>query len=239
MQRPAVLAVALIVLLGTATRAGAPMVRSAAQSQLLTAQDVPQPVGWDKELTLPPPRDLNPDPRILEFNLEARIAAIEITPGVTTPVWTYNGMLPGPYLRAKVGDTVIVHFKNALPEETTIHWHGVRVPNDMDGAPGMTQKPVAPGGEFRYQFIVRDAGTYWYHPHTNSAAQVGWGLYGPIVVEDPSDPKVFGDDLVLMLSDMSLDDKARLLPKDNGGEFGDLFGREGSVLLVNGKCGPA
>ncbi len=74
MQRPAVLAAALIVLLGTATRAGAPMVRSAAQSQPLTAQDVPQPVGWDKELTLPQPRDLNPDPGILEFNLEARIA---------------------------------------------------------------------------------------------------------------------------------------------------------------------
>ena len=238
MQRPAFLAVALVVLLSPATHGGGPMVRSAATSQPLTAQDVTQPEGWDKELTLPLPQDLNPDPRILEFNLEARIASIEITPGVTTPVWTYNGMLPGPYLRAKVGDTVIVHFKNALPEETTIHWHGVRVPNDMDGTPGMTQKPVAPGGEFRYQFVVRDAGTYWYHPHTNSAAQVGWGLYGPIVVEDPNDSKSFGDDLVLMLSDMSLDDKARLLPKDNGGEFGDLFGREGSVLLVNGKVRP-
>jgi FtsP/CotA-like multicopper oxidase with cupredoxin domain len=108
----------------------------------------------------------------------------------------------------------------------------------MDGAPGMTQDPVAPGGTFRYEFVLRDAGTYWYHPHVNSAAQVGWGLYGPIVVADPADSTAFGDDLVLMLSDMSLDGTAQLLPKDNGGSFGDLFGREGSVLLVNGKVRP-
>ena len=228
MQRPAVLAAALIVLLGTATRAGAPMVRSAAQSQPLTAQDVSQPEGWDADLTLPQPTDLNPDPRIVEINLEAKIASLEITPGVLTPVWTYNGLLPGPYIRATVGDTVIVHFKNSLPEETTIHWHGVRVPNSMDGAPGLTQAPVKPGGEFRYEFVVRDAGTYWYHPHPDSSAQVGWGLYGPIVVEDPHDPNVFGDDLVLMFSDMSLDAQGQLLAKDNGGEFGSLFGREGA-----------
>jgi FtsP/CotA-like multicopper oxidase with cupredoxin domain len=102
----------------------------------------------------------------------------------------------------------------------------------------MTQDPVEPGGIFRYEFVVRDAGTYWYHPHSNSAAQVGWGLYGPIVVEDPSDPEAFGDDLVLMLSDMTLDDQGQLLPADNGGAFGDLFGREGSVLLVNGRVRP-
>ena len=84
MPRPAFLAVALIVLLGTATRGGGPPVRSAAASQPLTARDVTQPEGWDKNLTLPPPQDLSPDPKILEFNLEARIASIEITPGAVT-----------------------------------------------------------------------------------------------------------------------------------------------------------
>src|SRR6187399_226674 len=211
---------------------------SSATARPLTAQDVAQPEGWDDDLRLRQPEDLNPDPGILEFNLEARLAEIEIVPGVKTPVWTYNGMLPGPYIRANVGDTVIIHFKNSLPEATTIHWHGVRVPNNMDGSPGMTQAPIAPGESFRYEFVVKDAGTYWYHPHINSAAQVGWGLYGPIVVEDPSDPKIFGDDLVLMLSDVSLDERGQLLPKDNGGAFGDLFGREGNTILVNGKVRP-
>jgi FtsP/CotA-like multicopper oxidase with cupredoxin domain len=204
----------------------------------LGALDVEQPKGWDDDLRLPQPQDLNPAPDVLEINLEAKVVDLEITPGTKTSVWTYNGRLPGPYIRAKIGDTVVVHFKNSLPEETTIHWHGLRVPNNMDGAPGMTQDPIAPGGTFTYEFVVRDAGTYWYHPHVNSAAQVGWGLYGPIVVEDPADAKVFGDDLLLVLSDMSLDGQSTLLPKDNGGSFGDLFGREGNVLLVNGKVRP-
>jgi FtsP/CotA-like multicopper oxidase with cupredoxin domain len=231
-----VLIAALCVLLGTL--APGPVGVAAQDPPHAAAADVPQPDGWDADLTLPQPADLNPAPDVLEFNLEAKIAEVEVMPGVKTPVWTYNGMLPGPYIRAKVGDTVIVHFTNSLPEDTTIHWHGLRVPNNMDGAPGMTQDPIKPGGTFRYEFVVRDAGTYWYHPHSNSAAQVGWGLYGPIVVTDPDDTAAFGDDLVLMLSDMSLDDQGQPVAKDNGGSFGDLFGREGNVLLVNGRVKP-
>lgn len=231
---------ALLVLLGVSgivrserTAAAAP-----ALAQAQRAEDVGQPDGWDDDLALSQPDDLNPAPNVLEFNLEARIANLEITPGVSTAVWTYNGTLPGPYIRAKVGDTLIVHFRNSLPEPTTIHWHGVRVPNDMDGAPGMTQDPIAPGATFRYEFVLRDAGTFWYHPHHDSSDQVGRGLYGPIVVADPDDPDVFGDDLVLMLSDLSLDEDGRLSEKGGGGAFGDLFGREGNVMLVNGKVRP-
>ncbi len=237
-QPQPLLRVVLIVLLGSSVFGAPAGTAPTPQAPRPAARDVPQPAGWDADLALPQPADLNPAPNVLEFNLDARVANIEITPGVVTPAWTYNGTLPGPYIRANVGDTVIVHFTNSLPESTTIHWHGLRVPNAMDGAPGMTQPPIAPGGTFRYEFVVRDAGTYWYHPHQNSAAQVGWGLYGPIVVVDPADPEAFGDDLVLMLSDISLDSDGRLLPKDNGGAFGDLFGREGPTVLVNGKVRP-
>jgi FtsP/CotA-like multicopper oxidase with cupredoxin domain len=203
-----------------------------------TASQVPQPQGWDSDLALTIPTDLNPDPAILEIELEAIIKEMEILPGKMTPVWTYNGSLPGPLIKLQVGQRLIVHFKNHLLEDTSIHWHGLRVPNDMDGAPGFTQDPVQPDGEFTYDFVVNDAGTFWYHPHINSAAQVGFGLYGPIVVEDPADPAVFGDDLVLMLSDMSLDENGQLQSPDVGTDFGDLFGREGEVLLVNGKVMP-
>jgi FtsP/CotA-like multicopper oxidase with cupredoxin domain len=102
----------------------------------------------------------------------------------------------------------------------------------------VTQAPIEPGGEFRYEYTLTDAGTYWYHPHTDSSAQVGRGLYGTILVEDPADPEAFGDDLVMILSDMGLDEQGEFLPADSGGNFGDLFGREGSVLLVNGKLRP-
>ena len=202
------------------------------------ALEVEQPEGWADELALNIPRDLNPDPDVVEIELEARVADIEFLDGYPTPAWTYGGTVPGPLIRAKVGDRVIVHFRNELPEATSIHWHGLRVPNEMDGVPGVTQDPVMTGGSFRYEFTVDDAGTYWYHPHINSAAQVGWGMYGPIVVEDPEDDEAFGDDVVLVLSDIGLTDVGEFLPADTGGEFGDLFGREGTVVLVNGKVLP-
>jgi FtsP/CotA-like multicopper oxidase with cupredoxin domain len=202
------------------------------------AAAVTQPEGWADELALALPVDMNPDPHVLEIELDARLADVELAPSKSTPAWTYNGTVPGPLLRTEVGDRVIVHFTNHLPEATTIHWHGLRVPNEMDGAPGHTQEPIAAGASFRYEFTVDDAGTYWYHPHINSSAQVGWGLYGAIVVEDPADPAAFGDELVLVLSDVSIDDTGALLPADNGGEFGDLFGREGNLMLINGQVLP-
>lgn len=204
----------------------------------LHALDVEQPEGWDDDFALVEPVDMNPDPNILEIELESKLAELELIPGYKTPAWTYGGTIPGPLIRAKVGDRVIVHFKNSLPEATSIHWHGVRVKNGMDGVPGVTQPPVEAGGEFLYDFVVHDAGTFWYHPHINSAAQVGWGMYGPIVVVDPNDPKELGDDLILMMSDISLEEDGQFQPVDSGGKFGDLFGREGTVLLVNGKVMP-
>jgi FtsP/CotA-like multicopper oxidase with cupredoxin domain len=204
----------------------------------LTALDVSQPDGWDADVALQAAVDLNPDPAVVEVELEAKLAEVELLPGTKTLAWTYNGTVPGPLIRARIGDRVVVHFKNSLPAATTIHWHGIRVPNAMDGAAGMTQAAVDSGASFEYDFTVEDAGTYWYHPHMDSSAQVGQGLYGPIVVEDPADPKEFGDDLVLIVSDASLTETGELVPADSGGAFGDLFGREGAVVLVNGKVHP-
>ena len=105
-----------------------------------------QPAGWDAGVALRPARDKNPDPRIVEVDLTARVADLEFIPGKPTPAWTYDGGAPGPIIRASVGDRVIVHFHNELPEATTVHWHGVRVPADMDGTPGESQPEVPPGG---------------------------------------------------------------------------------------------
>ena len=209
-----------------------------ARASAVGALDVEQPAGWKDELALAAAVDVDPDPNVVEVELEAKMTDIEIVPGKPTPVWTYNGSLPGPMIRAKVGDKIVVRFKNSLPEPTSIHWHGLRLPNHMDGVPGLTQDPIEPGGDFVYEFEARDAGTYWYHPHINSAPQVGRGLYGSLIVEDPADSEAFGDELVLVLSDLSIDENGQFFEDDAGGEFGDLFGREGRVLLVNGKVQP-
>ena len=203
-----------------------------------------QPVGWDVAARLPEAVDRDVSPDVLEVDLEARVASIQIVPGGPTPVWTYNGQLPGPLLRAPVGARVIVHFTNNLPEETTIHWHGVRLTADMDGVPAHSQPAVPPGGSFDYAFTVPDSGLYWYHPHVRSARQVGDGLYGALLVEPRPAPAVreepdgLGDPLVLVLSDIGVNDDGTLLDREAGGDLLKLFGGEGTVVLVNGKIAP-
>ncbi len=199
---------------------------------------ISQPTELADELTLRTPVDLDPDPNVLELNLEARVAPIEFIPGVPTIAWTYDGAVPGPLIRAKVGDRVRVHFKNSLPEPTSIHWHGLRIPTAMDGVPEHGQAPVPPGATFDYEFTLPDAGTFWYHPHFASSAQVGNGLYGPLIVDDPNEPPGLGDESVLVLSDIALNPDGTLIPADAGGDATLLAGGEGSLLLVNGRVQP-
>ena len=118
-------------------------------------------------------------------------------------VWAFNKTVPGPELRFKRGDTLSIDFLNQLEEGSSIHWHGVRNINAMDGVAGLTQPEVMPEGQFRYQFSLNDAGTYWYHSHAKTWSQVARGLYGPLIVEDESDPEV-DQDLVLMIDDWLL-----------------------------------
>ena len=104
------------------------------------------------------------------FSLRAAPGAARLVPDPhpETPAWCYNGKVPRPELRVRQGDRLRIDVTNGLAEETTVHWHGVRVPHAMDGVPHLTQRPVAPGETFTYEFDAVDAGTFWYHPHQRS-----------------------------------------------------------------------
>ncbi len=197
-----------------------------------------QPDNWNQELILPTLPDQNAASNILEISLQAIEATQEIVPGTATPVWTYNGTLPGPLIRAKAGDTLIAHVENQLPDPTTIHWHGIRLPNSMDGVPEHTQPAIEPGQSFDYIFSLPDPGLYWYHPHVDSAIQAGSGLYGALWVEDPTEPADLGDPVILVLSDIGLREDGTLSDPASGGDTATLFGREGQYILVNGKRNP-
>src|SRR5262245_45663248 len=112
------------------------------------------------------------------------------------PLWGYNGTVPGPTLRVKRGDELRVRLVNELAEETTVHWHGVRLPNALDGVPQLTQPAIAPGASFDYRFRPPDAGTFWYHAFV--PGQVDKGLHGALIVEEP-EPIEIDRDVVLLL----------------------------------------
>lgn len=114
----------------------------------------------------------------------------------TMEAWAYNGQVPGPVIRARVGDRIRIVVTNHLPEPTTIHWHGVALPISQDGVPGISQDPIAPGTSFTYEFDLKAPGLAMYHPHFNTLAQQSKGLYGTLVVDpaegpDPSALEVF------------------------------------------------
>jgi multicopper oxidase len=119
--------------------------------------------------------------------------------GPVVPTWTYGGQIPGPEIRVRKGQTLQALLVNQLPVETTVHWHGVAIRNDMDGVPGMTQAPVPAGREFTYGFAVAEPGTYWYHPHVG--VQLDRGLYGPLIVEDPAESAGYEHDWTVVLDD--------------------------------------
>src|SRR3546814_4251084 len=129
---------------------------------------------------------------ITEMRLRAAPGRTRLVPEPhgETPAWCYNGQVPGPEIRVRQGDRLRVHVENSLEEETTVHWHGLRVPNAMDGVPHLTQTPIGPGEVFTYEFDAVDAGTFWYHPHQRSFEQVGRGLYGPLIIEEAEAPRV-------------------------------------------------
>jgi FtsP/CotA-like multicopper oxidase with cupredoxin domain len=118
------------------------------------------------------------------------------------PTWSFGGQVPGPEIRVRAGQNLQALLVNRLPVETTVHWHGVAIRNDMDGVPGMTQAPVPAGQEFTYSFAVAKPGTYWYHPHVG--VQLDRGLYGPLIVEDPAEPADYDHDWTVVLDDWTV-----------------------------------
>ncbi|MCK4841317.1 MAG: multicopper oxidase domain-containing protein, partial [Methylococcales bacterium] len=184
------------------------------------------------------PKNIDPTENIVDFELVASESEWGLIPPYRTKVWSYNGKISGSVIRMQLGDTLRVKFSNQLPQPTTVHWHGVRVPNAMDGVPGVTQAAIQPGESFIYQFTPKDAGTFWFHPHVNAAEQVERGLHGVLIVEDKAEPD-YSQDIVFVLDDW-------LLGKDREiySEFvtrHDLAhdGRWGNVLTVNGKLKPS
>ena len=172
--------------------------------------------------------------RVILVELEAREIDWEFVPGTKTRAWGYNGQIPGPTLEGQVGDVLEIRFTNRLPEPTNIHWHGLRVPAAMDGTENV-QRSVAPGETFVYRFRLPDAGTFWYHPHTNETVQLEMGLYGPLIVRGPDEPRL-DTERVLVLDDIKLDKQGQIAPFGSIVEHHD--GREGDTRLVNGKAEP-
>ncbi len=121
------------------------------------------------------------------FHLRAEPVQHEIAPGLTINAWGYNGTTPGPVIEATEGERLRIYVTNALPEPTTIHWHGIQLPNGMDGVAGLTQPPIEPGKTFRYEFVVDRAGTFMYHPHADEMTQIALGMMGMIVVHARTD----------------------------------------------------
>ena len=171
--------------------------------------------------------------------LTAAPATIDLG-GTMVDTWAFDGAVPGGLLRATVGDSLDVTLRNRLPEPTTVHWHGLALRNDMDGVPGITQEPVAPGAEYRYQFQLRHPGTYWFHPHVGT--QLDRGLYAPLLIDDPSDPVETDVDAVLMLDDWldgtgrTPDDELARLRREGmamGGMGGMTMGGSGMTMDVD------
>ena len=136
--------------------------------------------------------------RTVTARLDARQVTLDLG-GTTVRTWAYGDDVPGPLIRATAGDLVTVQVTNGLPTGTSVHWHGIRLRNDMDGVPGLTQAPIAVGSTFTYSFTAPDPGTYFYHPH--SGVQLDRALYGPLVVDDPADPGDHDVEWIVVLDD--------------------------------------
>lgn len=173
------------------------------------------------------------------FRLEAKAVRWKILSDTRVTAWTYNGLVPGPQIRVPYGQRVRIEVKNSLPEPTTVHWHGIDVPNAMDGVPDITQKPIEPGATFTYAFTAKPAGrdskggTFFYHSHFDEDRQVGLGLSGAFVIDPPSGPR-YDVDRTIAISEWTVDPStgATRPAMEMEGMFPNYF-------TLNGKSFPA
>lgn len=154
-------------------------------------------------------------PPEMEFKLEGDTKVAEITvkpvkwqvaPDKIVDTYSYNGIIPGPTIRVTEGDKLRFKVKNELPESTSIHWHGVHVPNKQDGVPFITQPPIQPGETFVYEFTAKNPGSHMYHSHHNSADQVTRGLLAAFIIDpkDPGQEPAFDSDYTMILNDYNV-----------------------------------
>jgi YVTN family beta-propeller protein len=179
------------------------------------------------------PLDYRLEDGVKVFDLRAEPVLWNILDGVTVTAWTYNSTVPGPMIRVTEGDRVRINFTNNLPEPTTIHWHGLNVPNGMDGVPGVTQEAVQPGETFTYEFEARPVGTFMYHSHFDSDVQVSVGLYAPFII-DPTQPETPAPDVdvTLMFSEWRVVDGLTYPAMP-------MAGSEPNYFTINGHAFPA
>jgi FtsP/CotA-like multicopper oxidase with cupredoxin domain len=177
--------------------------------------------------------------RVWTFDLVATPIRWEILDGTRVTAWTYNGTVPGPELRVPYGQRLRIRVENELPEATTVHWHGIAVPNAMDGVPDVTQEPIEPGGRFTYEFRAipagRDSrgGTFLYHSHQDEDRQLGLGLAGALVIEPPK-PERYDVERTVVIGEWNLDPAS--------GETRPAMDMEGMLpnfFTLNGKSFPA
>ncbi|MFT8322768.1 MAG: multicopper oxidase family protein [Bacillus sp. (in: firmicutes)] len=182
-----------------------------------------------------------------EFTIVAKEATHQLNNDVSVNAWTFNGSVPGSQIRVMEGEKVKIHLKNELPDPVSIHWHGITVPNNMDGIPGVTQNAVKPGETFTYEFTPKDPGTYMYHTHQDGVNQLDKGLYGSFIVEPKE--KTYDRDYSLMLDEwMSNPEEAMDMGDSNDMEGMDM-GNDNSgdkmmddmsaydIYTINGKSG--
>lgn len=213
--------------------------------------------GHDTGRSFGPPTPLQPVPgqRLVTATLNAAPTTVDLG-GLQAPTWAYGGAVPGPVIRASAGDLLQITVRNGLPTGTTVHWHGIRLRNEADGVPGLTQAPIAPGATYRYDFVPPDPGTYFFHSHVG--VQIDRGLYGTLVIDDPREPGGYDAEWVVVLDDWTdgvgktPDDILAELVAGGGGHAGHgmgmgmgdpPWGMGGDVTyphyLVNGKVATA
>ncbi|PLY41515.1 copper oxidase [Janthinobacterium sp. ROICE36] len=203
--------------------AGAVALSAAAVSRV-GAASLPEAVsmaGADTKAPPPPPngRPFNPvvtlngwslpwrmNNNVKEFHLVAEPVVRELAPGMQANLWGYNGQSPGPTIEVVEGDRVRIFVTNKLPEHTSVHWHGQRLPNGMDGVTGLTQPGIPPGKTFVYEFVAKRPGTFMYHPHADEMTQMAMGMMG-FWVTHPKDPNFMkvDRDFVFLLSNYDID----------------------------------
>jgi FtsP/CotA-like multicopper oxidase with cupredoxin domain len=165
------------------------------------------------------------------FHLVAEPVDHEFAPGLKAKCWGYNGRTPGPVIEAVEGDRIRIYVSNRLPEATSVHWHGILLPNGMDGVAGLSHRRIEPGETFRYEFTLKQHGTFMYHPHFDEMVQIGLGMAGLFVIHprEPEIPKA-DRDFAFMVAEWKIPAGASRPDPAEMTEF--------NILTINSKCFP-